>query len=84
METLDPLVRPIVVLRNPDPKLIDDAWDIFEPAVPLTTPSAVYGGIGAFIALLLARMGIGTTRRDKKRRNDRLLGVDGDAETPLR
>ena len=77
MEAADPIVRPIEVLRYPDAQVLDGAWEIFEPALPLNLPGLVYGGAGALVLTLLARTGIGTARRARKKRNDRLLGVEG-------
>ena len=75
MEHAHPITRPLFVLRQPDSKVLEGAWDIFEPAVPLTVPGAIYGGVGAFLLTLLARSGIGTARWRKRRRNDRKLGI---------
>ena len=77
MEQAHPVTRPLFVLRQPDPKVLEGAWEIFEPAVPLTVPGMVYGGVGALILTVLARSGIGTARWRKRRRNDRKLGIGG-------
>lgn len=73
MDAAHPLTRPLFVLRYPDPQIMQGAWSDFEPAVPLTTSGAVYGGIGGLIAALLARFGIGTGRMARRRRADRRL-----------
>ena len=44
-----PIARPIVVLRDPDPGIATAAWEIFEPAVPLTGPAALWGLLGALL-----------------------------------
>ena len=73
MDNAHPVTRPLFVLRYPDTQVMQGAWEDFEPAVPLTTSGAIYGGIGALIAAILARFGIGTTRVARKRRADRRL-----------
>lgn len=66
LENSHPFTRPLLVLKSPDSVLINRAWEIYEPAVPLNMPGAVYGGIGALLALLLARLGIGGARRMRR------------------
>lgn len=73
LENAHPLTRPLFVLKYPDQKLMNKAWNIFEPAVPLTAPGALYGGLGALFALVLARLGIGSARRIGKARDDKKL-----------
>lgn len=73
MDNAHPITRPLFVLRNPDAQVMQGAWEDFTPAVPLTSSGAVYGGIGALIAVILARLGIGTTRVAGRRRADRRL-----------
>ena len=61
--------------------MLDRAWEIYSPAVPLNTPGALYGGLGAILAFLLARFGIGGTRRIAQRRSDKKLvgGIESSA-----
>ncbi len=73
LENSHPLTRPLLVLKNLDGPLFENAWKAFEPAVPLTSSGFMYGGIGAFLAMILARLGIGGTRRLGQRRSDRQL-----------
>ena len=63
LENSHPLTRPLLVLKNPDSQLLNNAWEIFKPAVPLTSSGALYGAFGAFLAMLLARFGIGGARK---------------------
>ena len=42
METAQPIARPLLVLRNPDPRVIEGAWGIYEPALPLNLPGAFF------------------------------------------
>jgi hypothetical protein len=63
LEKSHPITRPFLVLQNPDSQLMTNAWEIFEPAVPLNATGALYGGICALLALILARLGIGGVRR---------------------
>jgi|GEM_PF-156626 len=73
LENSHPLTRPLLVLKNLDKPLIENAWSAFEPAVPVTSPGVAYGGLGAIIAMLLARLGIGGSRRLGQSRKDRQL-----------
>lgn len=73
MDNAHPVTRPLFVLRYPDTQIIENAWEDFEPALPFTIAGLVYGGIGALIAAMFARMGIGSTRVIRKRRADRKL-----------
>lgn len=67
LEKAPPVLRPVEVLQNPDPKVINEAWKIFEPAVPLTLAGMVWGLIGGLLLGGLAAMGAGMVRRDEKR-----------------
>ncbi len=73
LENSHPLTRPLFVLKYPDQQLLNGAWEIFEPAVPLTSSGALYGGLGAFLAVLLARIGIGGGRAVRRRKRDKVL-----------
>ena len=73
LENSHPLTRPLLVLKNLDRPLLENAWGAYEPAVPLTSSGAMYGALGAFIALIMARLGIGSTRRLRQRRSDKHL-----------
>ncbi|MCP4181909.1 MAG: DUF2937 family protein [Hyphomicrobiales bacterium] len=73
LENSHPLTKPLLVLKSLDGPLFENAWKTFEPAVPLTSSGFIYGGLGAFLAMILARLGIGGTRRLGQRRSDRRL-----------
>ena len=73
LENSHPLTRPLLVLKNLDGPLFENAWKAFEPAVPLNSSGLTYGGLGAILAMLFARLGIGGTRRLSQRRSDRQL-----------
>ena len=62
MNAADPLVRPLFMLQTPDPALMEGAWSDFKPALPVTTPGAIYGGVGALIAMIIARLLVGAGR----------------------
>lgn len=64
-EAAHPLWRPLLVFGSPDEAVIDGAWQIFEPAVPLTRHGMSWGGIGAFLAGLA---GFVLTRPFRRRR----------------
>ena len=73
LENSHPLTRPLLVLKNLDRPLFENAWKAFEPAVPLTSSGLTYGGLGAILALIFARLGIGGIRRLGQRRSDKQL-----------
>jgi Protein of unknown function (DUF2937) len=87
MEAAAPIAWPVIVIRNPDSVIIEGAWRDFEPAVPLTSEGAIYGGFGALLLGLLAWLGIGAARKALRaspvptRRHDESRA--GDAENPM-
>lgn len=62
LENAHPFSMPLLVARNPDRQLITNAWQAFKPAMPFTVVGLTWAGIGAVLAMLLARLGIGTVR----------------------
>jgi hypothetical protein len=52
IEQAPPLMRPFEMLRSPDRSIMDGAWNQFEPAIPVTAPGIVWGGLAAFVAWL--------------------------------
>jgi len=72
-ERASPLVRPVTVLLEPDPKVVAGAWEIFEPAVPLTRAGGIYAGAGGLAAGLLGWLGLVGIRRVRRQRPDRQL-----------
>ena len=75
LEQAAPAWRPIHVLKYPDPQTLKGAWEIFEPAVPLTLAGLIWGGAGALGAGLIGRAPVSLTRRARRRRQDRMLGL---------
>jgi len=65
------LEAPLIVMSDPDPRILAGAWSIFVPALPLSAAGAAWGGAGAAVAWLLARLGIGASRANAKRREKR-------------
>lgn len=63
LENAEPVSRPVIMLTSPDAKILEGTWMAFEPAVPLNVPGAVWGGFGALLASLLARLPIGFGRQ---------------------
>lgn len=49
LEEAPPLLRPLVVLDRPDERVARGAWNIFEPAVPVSAAGFAWGAIGAFL-----------------------------------
>jgi len=62
MEQSFAILRPWHMLQDPDSKIINEAWQDFETAIPLTLPGFIWGGLGfvlmgaagAFIARIVA------------------------------
>lgn len=73
LETAHALMRPLFVLTSPDRRIVSDAWEIFEPAVPLTVAGAVYGGLGGLLGFGFARVGISSVRRMRRNKSDTKL-----------
>lgn len=51
--TAGPFQRVVVLAQDFDPKLAENAWADFEPAVPTTVEGAVAAGIGAVFGVVL-------------------------------
>ena len=83
MDSAQPMLRPLYVLQYPDPLVLKGAWSIYQPGVPLNVPGAVYGGIGGFITLALARLGLGWNRKRRRKKADRAIGVNTDIMGPV-
>jgi hypothetical protein len=49
LESAPPLMRPVVVLRNPDARIIRGAWQDYEPAFPTTPAGLVWAALGFFL-----------------------------------
>lgn len=73
MDNAHPMTRPLFILRYPDTKVLNGAWEDYEPAVPVTQAGIVFGGTGALLMLFLSRLGIGSWRRQRQARRDRKL-----------
>lgn len=53
LQAARPIIRPIEMLRYPDPKIIREAWDIYNPAAPLTRPGLAWGLMGTGVLGIL-------------------------------
>jgi hypothetical protein len=71
IEAAPTLLRPVVVLNQPDGSLLKGAWSDFELGVPITTAGFVWAGIGFLllggIVSLVRQLG-GIARRRGRRR----------------
>lgn len=72
MTNATPLLRPVEILKYPDSTILKGVWSIFKPAAPLSSSGLIYGGVGALVAIILARVGIGFLGRGKRRRQKQL------------
>lgn len=69
MQALDgthAVLRPLIVLRRPDRQIMEGAASAFEPALPLTAAGMLYGGAGAALGALLARLGLASIRLGRR------------------
>lgn len=71
MESASPVTQAAYLFANPDRKLASKTWQVFESAVPLNAPGAIWGGLGALSVGLLARLPEGAACRMRRRRNGR-------------
>ncbi len=80
-ESAPPLMRPVVMLSRPDPRIVEGAWQDYEPAVPTTPTGFVWAAIGFFAAggvVSLVRQLGGIVRRNMRRsRSAQLVSDDG-------
>lgn len=52
-----PAWRPLVMLRSMDQKIANDAFQAYEPAIPLTVSGLFWGLIGALVGWVLVLLG---------------------------
>jgi hypothetical protein len=74
LESAPPLMRPIVILRNPDTRVVRGAWQDYEPALPTTPAGLVWAALGFFllgglVSLLRQLGGIARRRRSLRGRH---------------
>jgi len=71
LDSAPPLLRPAVILRNPDPRVMRGAWADYEPGLPTTAAGLVWAALGFFLlgglVSLLRQLG-GVVRRRRRRR----------------
>lgn len=73
LETASPVMRPVVVLSGPDRRVLEGAWQDYEPAVPVTPSGFVWAALGFFLAgglVSLIRQVFRATRRRQVRREE--------------
>ena len=71
LESAPPIMRPVVILSQPDDALMRGAWEDYEPAVPTTPAGLVWAAIGFFLAgglVSLIRQLIGAWRKRARAR----------------
>jgi hypothetical protein len=56
LQEAQPLAKPFVILRNPDPDLIINAWHDFSPGVPITIAGIIWAVVGLIIGWLVAAL----------------------------
>jgi len=66
MERIPVILRPMSVLSNPDAKISKDAWNDFEPAIPINLPGLTWAALGALLAGFAAALITRPFRRKEK------------------
>jgi hypothetical protein len=54
LTSASPILRPLVVVRNPDPTTLANAWRDFVPGVPVSVAGLVWAMLGAAVGLMVA------------------------------
>ncbi|WJH41294.1 DUF2937 family protein [Aliirhizobium terrae] len=54
LASTSPILRPLVVARNPDPATLANAWRDFVPGVPVSIAGLVWAVLGAVVGLMVA------------------------------
>ena len=49
LESAPALMRPVVILRNPDTRVVRGAWQDYEPGLPTTPAGLVWAALGFFL-----------------------------------
>lgn len=70
LQQAQPMARPFIILRHPDPDLVANAWGSFSPGVPVTFAGIVWAGIGLVLGWLAAAL-FGTASLRAARRSRR-------------
>jgi hypothetical protein len=80
-----PIAKPFVILRNPDPDLITNAWRDFNPGVPVSMAGIVWAAIGLIAGWLIAALfGTASLRRAHVKRGPRRKDEDAVPASPPR
>ncbi|MYZ49844.1 DUF2937 family protein [Propylenella binzhouense] len=66
MEAVPPALRPVIVLRSPDARVVEGAWADFEPAVPVTAAGFLWAALGLLAGALFAWLLLLPFRRRKR------------------
>jgi hypothetical protein len=68
LEQASPMAKPFVILRNPDPDLVTNAWRDFAPGIPVTMAGLMWAGIGLITGWLAAALfGTASLRAARRR-----------------
>jgi Protein of unknown function (DUF2937) len=76
LDAAPPLMRPMVLLRNPDTRVVRGAWEDYEPGLPTTAAGLVWAALGFFLlggVVSLLRQ-LGGIVRGRRRRDDFAAG----------
>jgi hypothetical protein len=68
LEQASPMAKPFVILRNPDPDLVTNAWRDFAPGIPVTMAGLIWAVIGVIAGWLASALfGTASLRAARRR-----------------
>lgn len=56
LSAASPILRPVMIARQPDHRTITHVWQDFVPALPISIAGVVWGGFGALIGAIAASL----------------------------
>jgi hypothetical protein len=71
LEAAPDLLRPVVVLNQPDGRILSGVWSDYQTAVPVTFAGFIWAGLGFLLLgglVSMLRQVIGILRRSRRRR----------------
>jgi hypothetical protein len=74
LQAAAPISKPFVILRNPDPDLITNAWRDFNPGIPVNLAGLAWAAVGLVIGWLMAALFGTVSLRAARRRPHIKLG----------
>lgn len=56
LSAASPILRPLVIVRNADQRIVSNVWQDFVPALPVSTAGVVWAGSGMLIGTVIAAL----------------------------